>query len=379
LNFAWKTVDSSAPAIMPIPLDFKSAATDLYSLDYIKKFDAEWQSHHDDGLPNGGLRHVRCFVESKEIEPEPSATSIVSARMKLLGRRTTRKRIYPPPLQQADISAGASQMSVSWFPSDGHIPSSDARTFIFAGVQPGIAEDAIRAALSRYPIVITAQTRVFITTETLAQGFMVPTNQPTASRPKILCLDSLGLERWQLAWDLQQQLKSRGWFVNRGKLVRFRNYNIDVSGQLSLGGNWVGRSAVSTVTALYGGLHALLWNAHFPSNIEKHLWRASALTIAASGIAMSLFAGVPRLSMLIRETGSNIAENIDLFINAARWRGGHYRAGGQAMSALLFPGGLALCYIAARAFLVIECFISLRSLPLDTYVTPSWTQWLPHL
>jgi hypothetical protein len=155
-----------------------------------------------------------------------------------------------------------------------------------------------------------------------------------------------------------------------------------------LGGTWVGLSAVSTVTALYGGLHALLWNAHFPSNIEKHLWRASALTIAASGIAMSLVAGVPRLSMLIREAGSSIAGNIDRQINHPRWRAGQdyrrisrldYITDRLGMVALLFPAGLALFYIAARAFLVIECFISLRSLPLDAYATPSWTQWLPHL
>jgi hypothetical protein len=91
---------------MPIPLDVTSTATDLYSLDYVKKFDAEWDPHHYDGLSNGGLRHVRCFMESEEIEPEPGTTSVVSAIMKLFGRRPTRERISPLPLQQADVSAG---------------------------------------------------------------------------------------------------------------------------------------------------------------------------------------------------------------------------------------------------------------------------------
>jgi hypothetical protein len=36
-------------------------------------------------------------------------------------------------------------------------------------------------------------------------------------------------------------------------------------------------------------------------------------------------------------------------------------------------------YCAARAFVVVEAFISLRSLPADAYRTPNGTAWLPHL
>ena len=44
----------------------------------------------------------------------------------------------------------------------------------------------------------------------------------------------------------------------------------------------------------------------------------------------------------------------------------------------IFSIALAL-YCAARAFIVVEAFISLRSLPADAYKTPNWTAWLPHL
>lgn len=38
-----------------------------------------------------------------------------------------------------------------------------------------------------------------------------------------------------------------------------------------------------------------------------------------------------------------------------------------------------LCYGAARVFIVIESFISMRSLPVGSYETVLWTSFWPHL
>lgn len=49
-------------------------------------------------------------------------------------------------------------------------------------------------------------------------------------------------------------------------------------------------------------------------------------------------------------------------------------------SSLLVPGALAvLFYIPARLYLVTEAFLSLRSLPIEMYKTPDWTEWVSHL
>ena len=39
----------------------------------------------------------------------------------------------------------------------------------------------------------------------------------------------------------------------------------------------------------------------------------------------------------------------------------------------------ALGYLVARVYLVVEAFISLRSVPASAYRTPDWTQYLLHL
>ena len=49
------------------------------------------------------------------------------------------------------------------------------------------------------------------------------------------------------------------------------------------------------------------------------------------------------------------------------------------MALLVFCYALLLFYVFGRCFIVIEAFISLRSLPEQAFQTPSWTQWIPHL
>jgi TRAP-type C4-dicarboxylate transport system permease small subunit len=48
---------------------------------------------------------------------------------------------------------------------------------------------------------------------------------------------------------------------------------------------------------------------------------------------------------------------------------------------LLWPCfiGLLLAFIFSRLFLVVEAFISMRSLPIGAYSTVSWVGFLPHI
>jgi dipeptide/tripeptide permease len=43
---------------------------------------------------------------------------------------------------------------------------------------------------------------------------------------------------------------------------------------------------------------------------------------------------------------------------------------------LVFVCGLSFCL--ARAFMVVEAFINIRSLPIEAYDTPNWSQILLH-
>lgn len=115
----------------------------------------------------------------------------------------------------------------------------------------------------------------------------------------------------------------------------------------------------------YGGLHSAAWHHYFPSKTEAWLWRASSVCIAGSGLTWSV------INLLAQISTSFKAYWKDVIVLRAHW------------ISLVGLGSLAtvcgIAYLMARVFLVVEAFISLRSLPASAYETPDWTRLFPHL
>ena len=115
----------------------------------------------------------------------------------------------------------------------------------------------------------------------------------------------------------------------------------------------------------YGGMHAVAWHSYFPSDSEALLWLASSIVIAASGLIWVTIDAAALGSKRIEKYWERVE------ILQEHW------------VSLWGLGSLAaMCgatYLAARAYLVIEAFVSLRSFPADTFATPTWTQVFPHL
>lgn len=115
----------------------------------------------------------------------------------------------------------------------------------------------------------------------------------------------------------------------------------------------------------YGGVHAIAWHQDFPSKVEAWLWRASLLCIAGSGLTWIV------INML-----AQLFTSIKAYWKKVTWLQAHW-------TSLVGLGSLAtvcgLSYVMARVYLVVEAFISLRSLPASAYDTPDWTQLFPHL
>ena len=125
--------------------------------------------------------------------------------------------------------------------------------------------------------------------------------------------------------------------------------NMLIPGGLELSIHW-GLFILAVLSFLYGGVHALSWNSHFPSYVEQMLWRASAITIAGGGFGVWL---------LVYTSGKETNQFYFIFY------------------VLLWFCPVA--YGFARSFIVIEAFISVRSLPVGTYNTTSWSDLLPHI
>jgi len=115
---------------------------------------------------------------------------------------------------------------------------------------------------------------------------------------------------------------------------------------------------------LYGAVHMAAWNDHFPSVAEKWLWRSSSAYIGFCG-------GL----WVVLNYGAQAYRPFNVFWE--KWMDG----GGNWWQNVLISVPVAVCglsLILARAFILVEAFISIRELPAAAYDTPTWAQVFPH-
>ncbi|KAK4160307.1 hypothetical protein QBC43DRAFT_293034 [Cladorrhinum sp. PSN259] len=116
---------------------------------------------------------------------------------------------------------------------------------------------------------------------------------------------------------------------------------------------------------LYGGIHLSAWNFEFPSQAEGIAWKIACFVIAF---------------MLPVETFGVwlIAPIVDWLDERDSW-GISVISGILRLYAILLVPIFTLCAVLFRIFIVVEAFISLRSVSIGVYWTPSWIQMLPHV
>ena len=136
---------------------------------------------------------------------------------------------------------------------------------------------------------------------------------------------------------------------------------------------------------VYGGLHALAWFAHFNTSTEQLLWRISAC-IVMGGLPVA-FGLLALIKPLVKPKGwSRISwysfkyygfkDSITRICYVNSWRNWG-RLGICIMVHLLYLVGIV--YALARAYLVVECFISLAHLPAGVYDVPQWAAYFPNI
>jgi hypothetical protein len=196
--------------------------------------------------------------------------------------------------------------------------------------------------------------------------------------PNHVFLDSASLRRWEMAYqglEIDPALNIFGRnFVDaaldaaqdelyHSRLVERRVGNWPTSAMSGSSQTPTPFLTMVFVTALYGGLHALCWKSHFPSYAEKMLWRISSCIIAGGPATLTVLF-IILLSLRLSERAA---------IGAA-WLQDILEYMG-----LVIVVPCIMVYGAARLFILLEAFISVRDLPAAAYQTPNWTLWLPHL
>jgi hypothetical protein len=100
------------------------------------------------------------------------------------------------------------------------------------------------------------------------------------------------------------------------------------------------------LSAVYGGIHAAAWDSHFPSLQERIIWRVAACSV----IGGSVFMWGP---MAFEESEVSWLGVVSLIA--------------------IIP------FAFGRLYLLVEAFISVRSLPVGAYETANWVNFLPHI
>jgi hypothetical protein len=120
---------------------------------------------------------------------------------------------------------------------------------------------------------------------------------------------------------------------------------------------------------VYGGIHLSVWNFEFPTALEKLLWKIASIGVAAT---LPVLFGLGLGMKILLEIGKMIV-SIFRAQSKKKWRDVGER---------IYPymGYLAIIfYILARAYIIVESFVSLRRVPIGVYWTPAWLQMIPHI
>jgi hypothetical protein len=125
----------------------------------------------------------------------------------------------------------------------------------------------------------------------------------------------------------------------------------DLRDHVFYGSSWSSKILRGTLPVLYGSIHLVAWYYQFPTSVERIMWMASCLTLCVATPALVSLSSLP--SLLFQGRMFSLLETCSFVV--------------------------LLIYGAARIFLIVESFLSLRSLPIGVFWLPSWLQMIPHV
>lgn len=148
----------------------------------------------------------------------------------------------------------------------------------------------------------------------------------------------------------------------------------------------IGRIMVSSLELVNGGLHALAWNSHFPTPVERLLWQIFCPVLAFSGLIMCIlternhkyidrclfitfhnFRHNPALRpwTIITEALSMRERILEDSTDQSWWSKVLYDTTTTTLAA----------YILSMMYITVESFISIRKVPADAYSAMPWSHW----
>lgn len=125
------------------------------------------------------------------------------------------------------------------------------------------------------------------------------------------------------------------------------------------------------IVLIYGGCHVATWNSHFPSPVECWLWRISSVVIAVFPSYFII------LSPYSEKEWAKFLHGPTSYLMNRTFPGSDSRL--ITLVEIIDAGSWLLITFLCRLFLLIESFLSLRSLPDGSFETTVWEDYWPHL
>lgn len=108
---------------------------------------------------------------------------------------------------------------------------------------------------------------------------------------------------------------------------------------------------------LFGIIHLASWNVRLPSNVEQWLWRGSALYCTHAFTIWFLVVSLAAFFEFYSWNEITTVMNIKLWV--------------EAISILTYP--------IVRLYMIVQVFLSLRTLPRSAYEEVQWSSFIPHV
>jgi len=225
--------------------------------------------------------------------------------------------------------------------------------------------------------------------------------------PKHVIIPPNELTRWIYALNHPSKVPDNTLGPRMGDLPQFGSFT----------GEWPLYVALCLSGIIYGGLHLLAWNAPFPTDMEKFLWRLSSASVTSTGILVAVGFWRNIAERIWRTTYRHLskgfqfttrfpfsAANITLRVKTDNpWVGaalavvstgifffvsllsflpslvlGIFLVATKLLIDFGFPV-LLLVYAAARVYLIVECLLNLAHLSDTAYAVPNWSRYFPHI
>jgi hypothetical protein len=217
----------------------------------------------------------------------------------------------------------------------------------------------------------------------------------THIRPKMFFLTSKDVRRWKLAREAMDQFHLQ---KPNGNLDLVTYDPIEEVMDLGEGFRMIwGLTALSVVGTLYGGLHALAWDSHFPNHRELILWRASTLiiacpavtgtilflaTVVVSGIYILFLSSLSFVNPTWKKARNSTQETPVMAQVEAQKSPAQVETIAHVLGTFLIQlavGAFLILYLASRGYLVVESFRTAFFLPPEAYQATRWTRYFPHI